>query len=120
MAYPNTAKIYKQNQVTTASPKELVLLLYQGCIKNLRLAELSIDEKRLDLANEKLIKAQNIIQELMNTLNTEVGGEVALNLEALYDHFLTELVQANLKKDKEKIEYVRFKMNELLEAWTSI
>lgn len=116
----DVGRIYKENQVNTASQKDLVILLYEGCIKNLRLAELAMEEKRLDLVNEKLIKAQNIIQELMNTLNHEVGGQIALNLEALYDHFLTELLQANLKKDPEKIEYVRINMNQLLAAWTSI
>lgn len=118
---PNkVSNIYKQNQINTASPKELVILLYEGCIKNLRLAELGLEENRLDLVNENLIKAQNIIQELMNTLNMEQGGEVALGLESLYDYYLSELFQANIHKEKEKIITVRENMSELLDSWKNI
>lgn len=116
----NVSDIYKQNQVNSSSPKELVVLLYEGCIKFLRLAELGIEENRLDLVNTNIIKAQNIIQELRLTLNTDVGGEVAEQLASLYDFFLEELIQANIKKDSEKIVYVKEQMLELLESWKKI
>lgn len=116
----NVSDIYKQNQINTASPKDLVILLYEGCVKFLRLAELGLEENRLDLVNENLIKAQNIIQELMNTLDMEQGGEVALGLESLYDYYLTELFQANIHKDKDKIISVRENMSELLDSWKNI
>lgn len=120
MGANNVSNIYKQNQINTASPKELVILLYEGCIKNLRLAELGLEENRLDLVNENLIKAQNIIQELMDTLDMAQGGEVATGLEGLYDYYLTELFQANIHKDKEKMIAVRENMKELLESWKEI
>lgn len=116
----SVSDIYKQNQVNTASPKELVIMLYEGCIKFLRLAELGLEEKRLDLVNTNLIKAQNIIEELRVTLNTEVEGEVTNQLATLYDFFLEELFQANIHKDSEKIIYVREQMADLLEAWKEI
>lgn len=116
----NVSDIYKQNQVNAASPKELVIMLYEGCIKFLRLAELGLEENRLDLVNKNLIKAQNIIEELRVTLNMEVEGEVTDQLAALYEYFLNELFQANINKDKEKIVYVREQMGELLEAWKEI
>ena len=116
----NVANIYKQNQVNAASPKELVVMLYEGCIKFLRLAEIGLEEKRLDLVNTNLIKAQNIIEELRLTLNTNVEGEVTDQLASLYDYFLSELFQANIHKDNEKIIYVREQMTDLLEAWKEI
>ena len=116
----NVANIYKQNKVNAASPKELVVMLYEGCIKFLRLAEIGLEEKRLDLVNTNLIKAQNIIEELRSTLNTNVEGEVTDQLASLYDYFLSELFQANIHKDNEKIIYVREQMMDLLEAWKEI
>lgn len=116
----NVANIYKQNQVNTASPKELVVMLYEGCIKFLRLAELGLEENQLELVNKNLIKAQNIIEELRLTLNMDVEEDVSEQLAALYDYFLAELFQANIHKDNEKIVYVREQMAELLESWKEI
>lgn len=120
MTANNIANIYKQNQVMTASPKELVVLLYEGAVKALRLAELGLEEKKLDLVNKNLIKAQDIVSELANTLDMDAGGEIAEQLADLYDFFLSELYQANVTKDNEKIIYVREKMQELLESWKEI
>jgi len=120
MATQNIANIYKQNQVTTASPKKLVVLLYEGAIKALRLAELGLEENKLDLVNKNLIKAQDIISELLNTLDMDAGGEIAEQLASLYDYFLNELYQANVQKDNDKIVYVRKKMQELLDSWKEI
>lgn len=120
MAQKNISNIYKQNQIQSASPKDLVILLYEGCIKKIRLAELGMEENRLDLVNENLIKAQDIISELLNTLNLEQGGEIAENLKNLYEFLLNELYQANIQKDVTKMVYVRNQMNELLESWKKI
>lgn len=120
MADKKISNIYKQNQVTTASPKNLVILLYEGCIKKIRLAELALEDGRLDLVNENLIKAQDIISELQNTLNMDAGGEIADNLDALYEYLLKELYQANIHKDQERMILVREKMDELLESWKEI
>lgn len=116
----SVGNIYKQNMVVTASPKELVVMLYEGCIKFLRLAELGLAENRMDLVNKNLIKAQNIVEELRLTLNMEVESEVANQLAALYEHFLEMLLQANIKKDSAKIVYVRKQMTELLSSWKEI
>jgi len=120
MAAQNIANVYKKNQITTASPKKLVILLYEGAIKALRLAELGLEENKLDLVNKNLIKAQDIITELQTTLDMDAGGEIAEQLAALYDYFLNELYQANIKKDNKNIVYVREKMTELLESWEEI
>lgn len=120
MAAQNISNIYKQNQVNTASPKELVVLLYEGAVKALRLAELGLEENKLDLVNGHLIKAQDILSELLNTLDMDAGGEIAEQLANLYRFFLSELYQANIEKDKTNIVYVREKLQELLESWKEI
>ena len=120
MMQKNVTNIYKQNQVNTASPKELIVMLYEGCIKFLRLAELGLEENKLDLVNENLIKSQNIITELLNTLDMDVEGSISNELADLYEFFLSELFQANIHKDADKIVYVREQMKELLEAWKEI
>src|SRR5699024_7589518 len=120
MMSQDVTNIYKQNQVNTASPKELLILLYEGCIKFLRLAEVGIEENKIDLVNKNLIKAQNIISELLNTLDTEVESDVTEQLASLYEFFLDELLQANIDKDVNRIIYVREQMRDLLEAWKRI
>ena len=84
MYQKNGSEIYKQNQILNASPKKLIFLLYEGCIKNLKLAEIHIAEKNIEKTNQVLIKAQDIIAELMNTLDFERGGKVSENLYSMY------------------------------------
>lgn len=120
MDYRNASNVYKQNQILNATPKKLVILLYEGAIKNLKLAELSAEEKKIEATGTALIKAQNIISELMNTLDFENGGEVAQNLNQLYDYLLTELIKANSSKQSEDIKRSRVMLEELRDAWIEI
>jgi len=111
---------YKQVQVKTANKEKLLIMLYQGCIKFLRLAKKSIEEEDIQGANNYIIRSQDIIRELMNTLDMEKGGEVATNLYSLYDFMNRKLIEANVDKDIEKIETVEEMMMELLESWKQI
>ena len=113
-------KQYKQVQVKTANKGKLVVMLYQGCVKFLRLAKKSIDEENIEDANNYIIRSQDIIRELMNTLDMEKGGEIATNLSQLYDFVNRQLIEANINKDIEKIEVVEEMMLELLDAWKQI
>ena len=113
-------KKYKQVQVKTANNEKLLIMLYQGCVKFLRLAKKSIDENDIEGTNNYIIRAQDIIRELRNTLNMEKGGEIATNLSQLYDFMLRQLVEANINKDSEKIEVVEDMMVELLDSWKQI
>lgn len=116
----NVNNVYKQNQILNATPKKLVILLYEGAIKNLKLAELSAAEKKIEETSNTLIKAQEIIRELMVTLDFKNGGEVAENLNQLYDYFLTELIKANRSKDSESIKKIREPLEELRDTWIEI
>lgn len=116
----NIPDVYKQNQILNATPKKLVILLYEGAIKNLKLAELSAAEKKIEATGTALIKAQDIIRELMSTLDFEKGGEVAENLNQLYDYLMTELIKANVSKQPEDIKKSRVMLEELRDTWIEI
>ncbi len=111
---------YKQVQVKTASNEKLLIMLYQGCIKFLRIAKKSIKEDDLENANEYLKKSQDIINELRYTLDMEKGGEISSNLYQLYSFMYSELVSANVNKEVEHIETVEEMMLELLDSWKQI
>lgn len=95
-------------------------MLYQGCIKFLRLAKKSIEDEDIEGANNYIIRSQDIIRELMNTLDREKGGEIADNLYNLYDFMNRQLITANINKDIEKVKTVEDMMLELLESWQKI
>lgn len=113
-------KHYKQNQINTASNEKLLIMLYQGCIKFLRLAKKGIEEDDMEMTNKYLIKSQDIINELRYTLDFERGGDVAKNLKSLYDFMYSQLIDANIKKEKEPITTVEEMMLDLLESWQQI
>ena len=120
MNHAYAKKAYKSNQVTTAPKKKLLLMLYDGAIKNLRLAEIALQEKKIEQVNHNLIKTQDIISELMATLNFEVGGKVAENLYQLYDYMNWKLMQSNIKKDTKGIVEVKKYLEELRESWAQL
>ncbi len=111
---------YKQVQVKTANKEKLLIMLYEGCIKFLRLAKKSVEKENIENANKFIIRSQDIIRELMNTLDREKGGEVADNLLNLYDFMNRQLIEANVNKDIEKIKTVENLMLELLDSWKQI
>lgn len=111
---------YQQVQVETANQGQLLIMLYQGCIKFLKLSVKSIEEQNHEMTNTNLIKAQNIIYELMNTLDREQGGQIADNLYKLYDFMINQLIQANIKKDPKLIVTVEDLMTDLLHTWQQI
>ncbi|EST55413.1 flagellar biosynthesis protein FliS [Brevibacillus panacihumi W25] len=96
MSY-NVAQTYQANQVTTAPPEELTLMLYNGGIKFLRLAKAFLLEKKLDKVHENALKVQAILSELMNTLNPAYA--VSEQMRSMYDYMLRRTIEANMKKD---------------------
>src|SRR5882724_2629164 len=97
-------KTYRSNAVLTASPGQLVLMLFDGALKAMALAREAFDRaeedpRRIEAINHQLLKAQNILHELQNGLNLEAGGEFAKTLHRLYDYHTRRLFEANLRKD---------------------
>jgi flagellar protein FliS len=110
---------YIRQEVEGATKGKLVLLLYDGAIKFMRIAVLAIEEGKIPDAHNNIMKAQNIIYELMSSLNMD-AGEISQNLLKLYDFMIWTLIEANRTKDKTKIESVASIMSELREAWKGV
>ena len=117
MSYQKMQSNYLANEVMQASPKRLIELLLEGCIKNLKLAILAMDKEDVNLAHNKLVRAQDIISELRYSINEEVGGEVAQQFIQLYEYINNQLLLANLKKDKAIVEKIEGMVEELLATW---
>lgn len=111
----NAYKTYNQDKVLTASPIELVIMLYEEAIKQLKMAGFAIEEKKYESANKHLIKVQDIISELIKCLDLQY--DIGQELLRIYDFLLNETVQINLKKDKTRIEPVVNMLTELKTAW---
>ena len=110
---------YRETQIKTASRGKLIVLLYDGLVKFLDIALENIPKKRYDIVNKNIIKAQDIISELIIALNME-AGDVSGKLLSIYTFFNKKLIEANVQKDPEGIKFVRNMMCELREAWGEI
>lgn len=119
-AYASAGNLYKSNEVLTASKKKLVIMLYDGAAKNLKLAKLAMEDKKIDRVNTLIIKTQNILVELMSTLNFEDGGEVANNLMSLYEYMYQKTIRANIDKNSEILDEVIGYLQELSDTWSQI
>ncbi len=119
MAIPrqNQFDAYKDTEITTANQSKLILMLYDGAIRFLKIAESKMDFHSYDVVNTNIIKAQDIITELMVSLNMEAGGEVAENLLNLYAYMKKRLIEANMKKDAGIVKEVIRHMETLRSAW---
>ena len=106
---------YKEQSVTTATPEELTLMLYNGCIKFINLAEVYIEEKDYEKSNLNIQKAQDIIQELNITLNMDY--EISQNLRQLYTFINEKLLDANIKKDKQALFDAKEIVSDLRDTW---
>ena len=106
---------YRKTTVETMTPTKLLLMLYDGALNSLRSAAKAVDEKDMNIAHSQLIKVQDIVAELMSTLNMEY--EISNQLYALYDYMFQRLVEANTAKDKAIIEEVYQFLSELRDTF---
>jgi flagellar protein FliS len=109
---------YKKTSVETASKEQILLMLYQAAIKNCKKAIEAIEQKNLAKKGEYIGKMQDIVVELSNSLDFEVGGEVAKELASLYDYILYSSTQANIKIEKAPLEGCLKVLNTLYDGWT--
>lgn len=115
MAINNPYQTYQQNSVITASPQELTLMLYNGCLKFIKLAKRAMDEGRIEEKNTNLIKAQNIIQEFQITLDRDIA--ISEGLAQLYEYIYGRLIEANMKNDLAILEEAEGQVKELRDTW---
>ena len=126
MGYQNAYAAYQKTNVNTASQGRLVVLLYEGAVKHLKAALNLFDATGKLKAGDieqfgiHLQKTQAIITELQVSLDMEKGGDIARNLMSLYVYFNEELMDATISHNKQKIEFVLNKVDELAEAWRTI
>lgn len=116
MALPNPYQQYQKQQVNTSPKEKLLIMLYDGAIRFCSQAKTAIEKNNNEEANLMLIKVQNIIEELTNTLNMDY--EVAKQLYSLYDYFNRRIIEANVKKDSAIIEEVQGFLIELRKTWS--
>lgn len=109
---------YKKTSVQTASKEQILLMLYQAAIKNCKQAIEAIDNNEIAKKGETIGKLQDIVIELNNSLDHEVGGDVSKELSALYDYILYASTQANIKIDKAPLEGCLQVLNTLYAGWT--
>ena len=102
----NAHSQYTNVQISTIDRGRLLLMMYEGCIKFLKHAKDGLENNDIVKFARFLSKSQAIIAELMKTLDFEKGGQIAKDLDRLYDFMLFYLTEANLQKDAKKIERV--------------
>jgi len=118
MSINNPYQAYQQNTVNTASPGELTLMLYNGCIKFIKQARQALVDKHMEEKHTNLLKAQDIIRELMVTLNMDY--EISHQMMQLYDFMLHRLMEANTKNDIEILNEVEGLVVEFRDTWKQV
>lgn len=118
MSVQNAYNAYKQNSVTTASPGELTLMLYNGCIKFVHQAKKAIEVKDIEARNKYVQKAQAILNELMSTLNMDVA--LSKDMYNLYEYMYRQLTQANINNDVSILEEVEGLATDFRDTWKQV
>ena len=118
--YSNGIQSYVKTDISTSDPLKLVIMCYEGAIDSLKLAKEKMKEEDYEKKAKAIIKAQDIIDELLCSLDFEKGGTIASNLSSLYNYMLRRILHGDVNKDIGAIDEVIGMLNELLSAWQSI
>lgn len=108
---------YRHMSVETATPQELVLLLYNRALRSMREGEACIKERDFVGAHKNLVQAQDIVDELSASLDRNAGGEIARSLAAMYDYVNERLFRANIHKDPKPVAEALQVLGEIRDAW---
>jgi flagellar protein FliS len=118
--YAPAQQAYRDSSVLTAPPERLVVMLYDGAHRFLFQAAHAMRSGDVALMNNRMQRAEAIVQELRHTLNFEEGGEIATRLEAIYSFCQRHMLDARLKRDPERVEQVMKLLAELRDAWDQV
>jgi flagellar protein FliS len=118
--YRNGTQSYRRTRVLTADPRNLVILCYEGAIDSLKIGKQRIAEKDYEGRGKALGRAQDIIGELLCSLNFEKGGSIAKGLDSLYNYMLRRIIHADLKDDIRAVDEIIGMLTELKAAWEEI
>lgn len=116
MSYATHANTYREMEVLSASPGQLVVMLYDHLLVTMRRARLVMDSNP-ELRGTLLEKARSVVAELLSTLDVEAGGDVAKSLSGLYTFFFGEMVDLALKPDVARLDRVTAMIGELRDAF---
>lgn len=111
---------YKQTEVQSRTPLELVTMLYDGVLRFIGQAREGIERRDIPARQDALNRALAIISELQSTLNMELGGEVAVELDRLYEYANLRLLDAAIKNDVAPIDEVRRIFEILRDGWATV
>ena len=118
--YGNYQNAYKKASVNTLDQNKLIIMLYDGAIKNATFAVEYMNSGDIENVHNCLVKTKNIVTELMATLNMDNGGDIAKNLQSLYSYMFSQLIEANMEKKTEPVVVVIDLLKELRSAWFEI
>jgi len=118
--YCNGVQSYRKTNITTSDPVRLVIMCYEGAIDSLKLAKEKMKEKDYEKKAKAIVKAQDIIDELLCSLNFERGSTIASNLSSLYNYMLRRIIHGDVNKDISAIDEVIGMLTELLSAWREV
>ena len=120
MTYAAASSTYREMEVLSATPGRLVVIVYDYLLVHLKRASIAIETKNVELRSESLSKAQLAAAELMRGLDIERGGEMSLQLAALYSFFLTSLIDVGRKNDAKLLARITHQVGELRSAFAEI
>ena len=117
---PSRAIAYKEQSILTATPGQLVVMLYDGCLRFLFQAAHAMRDGHHLEADKRLARAEAIIDELLTTLDLEQGGEIASRLQGIYVFCNRQLIEARFQRDPAMVEKVSELLGELRESWAQV
>jgi len=124
MKLHQSAASYRAVAIRTATPGQLILMLFDGALRFIGAAEQAFNEenivKRNELVHNNIVRALNILRELQSSLNMDAGGEFASQMYGLYDFMSTQLQTANLEKKVEPLQLVYRLLGEIRDAWSEM
>lgn len=118
MALPGAYAQYTNSKILTATPSELTLMLYDGAIKFCTIAAEAIVKKDISKAHANIVKVENIINYLRQTLDMKYA--VAQEFEKMYVYIYDRLVEANMKKDREILDEINVHLHSIRDTWKEV
>lgn len=116
----NYQQVELQDKVTSASPHELINMLFKGAKIEIKSAIIKMQHNKLAEQGQHISKAIKIISGLKGSINSEAGSKLSDNLTQIYDYIMRTLLEANLEDDPKKLEHCYNQLNEVASAWEQI
>lgn len=118
--YAPALDTYRRQQVETASPMQLVRMLYDAMLQSVREARSALEARDYETSHHRLLHAQRIVEELEQAVDTDTGGEVALNLKRLYEFLGQRLTYINITKSIGALEDTEAVIEAMMEMWSAV